>query len=779
MADSYSTRRFLGKSLFVTFFLIAIPLFPSQAPEFINQTTLNKFWELLHLLFIGIAVSYGLFGTRNVDNVSHDDSHSYASGIPNFSSVFEDCFGEHSMYYSGQGKVGSFNVKNGSFENPFEENVVQAWSSKYVQGEPTVVLAQSHCELGSFIDHKPLGLPVRSLKSRVEGGVSPEFGNVSSVIDSSDSSDKSETGGFSELGSENLVGKYNESDVLGSPIAWRSRSVRMRQRVAGRDATRPSHFKVEAGVSPEFGNVSSVIDSSDSSDKSESGAFSDLGPENLVGKYNESDVLGSPIASRSRSVRMRQRVDGGDATRPSHFKVEGGVSPEFGNVSSVIVSSDSSDKSESGGFSDLGPENLVGKYNESDVLGSPIAWRSRSVRMRQKVGGVATRPSHFKVEAGVSPEFGNVSSVIDSSDSSDKSESGGFSDLGPKILVGKYNESDVLCSPIACCSRSVSTRQRVDGGGVARPSHFRPLSVDGGGVARPSHFRPLSVDETQFRSLKSRSLLSQPSSHSPSTLSPSHSSSSESLNSKMIESPKERSSRRSFPHTSVNASHSQHYGDGSLLGTHSRICFKDELKESRDRLNDDSSSNTKEWISGYPLKFDAKPVAPPPSKAYSRGKSVRTFRTSRVSGSTRGTTDAGEKRENHTKGKSTMGSEGSKGESKPKFEQYNLPVGFKRQNLGGNSDIQNPTFSKNQNREKQECLENSESETEDEEFRVSSGEETISGTFSVAGSDSYEVDRKAGEFIAKFREQIRLQRTTSIDSTKGLNTSVASLGTSS
>ncbi|KAK8479930.1 hypothetical protein V6N13_021022 [Hibiscus sabdariffa] len=500
------TPRFLGKSLFVTFFLIAIPLFPSQAPEFINQTVLNKFWELLHLLFIGIAVSYGLFGRRNVDNVSHDASHSYASGIPNFLSVFEDGFGDHSMYYSEQGKAGSFNVKNGSFENPLEEKVVQAWSSKYVQGEPMVVLAQPHCELGLFVDRKPLGLPVRSLNSRVEGGDSPEFCNVSSVIDSSDSSDKSESGGFSDLGSENLVGKYNESDVPGSPIAWRPRSVRMRQR------------------------------------------------------------------------------------------------------------------------------------------------------------------------------------------------------------------------------------------------------VDGGGATRPSHFRPLSVDETQFRSLKSQSLLSQPSSHSPSSLSPSHSSSSESPNSKMIESPMERSSRRSFPHTSVNASHSRQYGDGSLLGTNSRIFFKDELKEFCDSKKYDSSSSTKEWISGYPLKFDAKPLAP--SKASLRGKSVRTIRTFRGSGSTRGTTNAGEKEENHTKGKSTMGSEGSKGESKPKFEQYNLPVGFKRQN-----------------REHQEGSENSESESEDEEFRVSSGEETISGTFSVAGSDSYEVDRKAGEFIAKFKEQIRLQRTTSIDSPNGTNTS--------
>ncbi|GMI98267.1 hypothetical protein like AT3G60380 [Hibiscus trionum] len=515
-----SNNRFLGKFLFFTFFLIAIPLFPSQPPDFINQTVLNKFWELLHLLFIGIAVSYGLFGRRNVDNVvSHDDSNSFASGISIFSSVFEDGF-DNSLYCSEQGKAGVFDVKNCSFENPFEGNVVQAWSSKYVQGEPMVVLAEPYCELGSFVDHKPLGLPVRSLKSRVESRVGPEFGNGSS--------------------------------------------------------------------------------------------------------------------------------------EPS-----------------VVDSSDSSDKSESERFSDLGSDNLEGKYNGSDVLRSPIAWRSRSVRMRQRVGG--------------------------------------------------------------------------------------------GGATRPSHFRPLSVDETQFQSLKSRSLHSQLSSHSPSSLSPSHSSSSESPDSKMIESPKEWSPRQSFPHTSVNASHSRKFSDGSLLGTRSRKCFEDELKELCDNKKDDSSSSTtKEWISGYPLKFDSKPAAP--SKVSSRGKSVWTFRTFRGSGSTRGYRDAGEKRDNHTKGKLTMGSEGSKGETELKF-------GFKSQYLGGNSDLQNPTFSKNQNQEQIECSENSESEGEDEDFQVSSGEETMSGTFGAVGSDSYEVDRKAGEFIAKFRQQIGLQRTTSIDSPKGINTS--------
>ncbi|XVF73509.1 hypothetical protein PTKIN_Ptkin12aG0207300 [Pterospermum kingtungense] len=521
-SSNYAYTRFVGKLLFFTFFLVAIPLLiPSQAPDFINQTILNKFWELVHLTFIGIAVSYGLFGRRNVDDVvvNLDDSHeSYVSAMFHVSSIFEDGF-DHSMCYSsGQGKAGFFNAKNGSFENPCEENVVQAWNSKYFHGEPMVVLAQPNCclekyaESGSFIDYKPLGLPVRSLKSMVETRGSPEFGN-------------------------------------------------------------------ESSESPSPG----VNDSSDGSNyKSGSGRFSDLGSDNLEGKF-----------------RVRECVHGG-------------------------------------------------------------------------------------------------------------------------------------------------------------------------------HFRPLPVDETQFESLKSRSLRST---DSPSdSLSPSHSKSSESPNSSELVMESSPCSQ-SFPPTSppvpkpiskgpVNASHSRQFSDGSLLGV--RKCFEDALNEFCDGERDDSSSSGKEWISGS-LKFDAKSSAT--SKASSRAKSVRTFRTfrarARASVSTR---DAGEKLENHRKGKLTMGSdeieEAYAGEIEPKIEEHNdLSIGLNRQNFGGDSYMTTPTSPKNQNREKQERSGNSAAESGQDLDRENEDSAAESGTFSLAGS---EVDRKAGEFIAKFREQIRLQRTTSIETPKRL-----------
>uniref|UniRef100_A0A0A8ZJI5 Uncharacterized protein n=1 Tax=Arundo donax TaxID=35708 RepID=A0A0A8ZJI5_ARUDO len=51
--------------------LALLPLLPSQAPEGLvagagaGQAFLAKAWELLHLLLVGIAVSYGLFSRRN------------------------------------------------------------------------------------------------------------------------------------------------------------------------------------------------------------------------------------------------------------------------------------------------------------------------------------------------------------------------------------------------------------------------------------------------------------------------------------------------------------------------------------------------------------------------------------------------------------------------------------------------------------------------------------------------------------------------------------------
>ncbi|KAL5815138.1 hypothetical protein ACOSQ3_025932 [Xanthoceras sorbifolium] len=226
---------FLYKALIVSIFLVVLPLFPSQAPEFINQNLLCRSWELLHLLFVGIAVSYGLFSHKNDEtekennNNNHskfDNAQTYVSRFLQVSPVFDD---------ENENLSGS------------DDNKVQTWSSQYYRNEPVVVVAKDHSVLdqeqrgaNSRIGDKPLLLPVRSLKSRVSGSdtVEPNVKSSSSSISRSSSNSGSrrfssssnkiknvELGGFDH--NVNMEDKLNENVVLPSPIPWRSRSGRM------------------------------------------------------------------------------------------------------------------------------------------------------------------------------------------------------------------------------------------------------------------------------------------------------------------------------------------------------------------------------------------------------------------------------------------------------------------------------------------------------------------------------------------------------------------------
>ncbi|PON43143.1 hypothetical protein PanWU01x14_276170 [Parasponia andersonii] len=254
------SSHFLYKAAIVTLFLIILPLFPSQAPDFISQNLLTGSWELLHLLFVGIAISYGLFGRKNDDtekendksnsNSKFENAQSYVSRFLQVSSVFDD----------------------ESLENPSgsDENKVQTWSSQYYRNEPpVVVLAQESSVLdknggtGSRTGERerPLLLPVRSLKSRIP---EPENGVVSgSAVSRSDSktgSRRFSSGSnreFGGLGCEKVEEKLKESVVLPSPIPWRSRSGRLEMKE-----------EVESGASmaePEFNRVESRAPRSQSS----------------------------------------------------------------------------------------------------------------------------------------------------------------------------------------------------------------------------------------------------------------------------------------------------------------------------------------------------------------------------------------------------------------------------------------------------------------------------------------------------------------------------------
>ncbi|GFS35563.1 hydroxyproline-rich glycoprotein family protein [Actinidia rufa] len=196
------------------------PIRPNPPPEFINQTVLTKLWELLHLLFIGIAVSYGLFGRK----------------------------------------------KSGT------ENEVETQSKS---GEPMVFVSRENCvleDLGkpkSVMDHKPLSLPIRSLRSKTTDRDAPE--SVKRNESTSDS-DKIKNGKFRGLIPINLEEKFKETVSIPSPVPWGSKSRRMEVR-ENMNSTSKSHshskhisngesefdyLKSEAFWSPIFSQTSSM-----------------------------------------------------------------------------------------------------------------------------------------------------------------------------------------------------------------------------------------------------------------------------------------------------------------------------------------------------------------------------------------------------------------------------------------------------------------------------------------------------------------------------------------
>ncbi|ONK56356.1 uncharacterized protein A4U43_C10F7580 [Asparagus officinalis] len=90
---------FLYKLIFVSVLIALLPIFPSsQSPELSNKSILTQTWELLHLLLVGIAISYGLFSRRNSDHDIEKETQlkpdttpeSYVSQILQVPSVFDE-----------------------------------------------------------------------------------------------------------------------------------------------------------------------------------------------------------------------------------------------------------------------------------------------------------------------------------------------------------------------------------------------------------------------------------------------------------------------------------------------------------------------------------------------------------------------------------------------------------------------------------------------------------------------------------------------------------------
>ena len=426
-----------------------------------------------------------------------------------------------------------------------------------------------------------------------------------------------------------------------------------------------------------------------------------------------------------------------------------------------------------------------GSFIDYKPLGLPV--RSLKSKVRKRDGAEFTSGS----------ESSSGSRGSSTSRSSDSTRRGGnFGDLGPMKLEQEFDEAAAAAA--AAVASSIPWRSRSMRNGMRNRV---------GNGNRSAHFRPHSVDETQFESLKSQSFTSTTSfSSHASSVSSSQSVSSESQNSSTEALGKQKSSQGAFleaslspriPKTgkgSLNVLHSRHYSIGSASGREVSRSSEDELKEwSRSRREDprdsigsasdrdvsrSSKDELKEWSrSRREDPWDSKESSPDSSKlnmsptsltkAPSRGKSVRTIRASRLPA---GAMKKGEICQNQIDHKDEKRRENLEEaymrKDKAKVAVESLMIGTSKQNLDNPYPMPNGTNA--MYHKKGEFSENAalgseqDSESEAESFQVSSEEDAVPGSVDDAGPYSDEVDKKAGEFIAKFREQIRLQKMASI-----------------
>ncbi|KAL5539215.1 hypothetical protein UlMin_044511 [Ulmus minor] len=842
-----SCSRFVCKALIFALFMAILPLFPSQAPDFINQSLITKFWELLHLLFIGIAVSYGLFCRRNVEmgdeNYSKIDSLEYdMSRMFHVSSMYEDGYenpygldekgvfrsrnqhslGEETTLCSDGSTVDeqcnpNLSISENGVENSCgygEDSQVQAWNSQYFQGEPMVVVNQPNYavdewgEPRSRVDYKPLGLPVRSLKSRSRKRESPEYvnGNESGSGSSASSrnSDQGRNDGmFGDMGSQNFEQRFDEAVASPSPIPWRSRSGRMRMREKAGNVTRSSHFRPLSVDETQFESLKTRSLRSNLSFSSQ-GSF----VSSSLGKYSPSHSIASDIlSSNMEDVNNAKSSQGSCAS-------SGSPSPPKA-MERVVVTEKSSQGSYASSVSPSPPkavERVVGKMNGSRGSYASSGSPSPPIAMERVTGKVKSSQGSYASSGSPSPPKA-MESVVVTEKSSQGYYASSVSPSPPKVerVAGKmkssrgsYASSGLPAPPIAM-ERVVSKVKSSQGSYASSGSPSPPKAMDrvvatekssqGYYASSVSPSPPKAAERVVGKMKSSRGSYASSGSPSPpkvmervggkvkSSQGASTSSglplsqkptkgdvrTTSSQGSYVSGSPsppkqrkrdvsKEKSSQGSSASgspsppkplndkASLSAFHTRGYSVGSLYDHHS-ISSKDYLKEFGGSRREDLLGS-KESGSSSSLKPEMKPESLP--KARLRGKSVRTIRPSGLSMES---INYGGKHERQVDGRDEINNsddpffwpkhehtEDQKKEMQQSFAKEN--VSAKSSDVSGN---------------------------EAEKLQVSSSDEEVdSASVITTTTDSHEVDKKAGEFIAKFREQIRLQKMASIDRSRGL-----------
>ncbi|TKY65235.1 hypothetical protein E2542_SST08093 [Spatholobus suberectus] len=884
-----SCSGFILKSLFLALFVIVLPLFPSQAPDFVSQTILNKFWELLHLLFIGIAVTYGLFSRRNSELDTHieiETTHSGADGatapsyvskvFPASSTIFDDggdgCENENpcgvdekrmmmmmhcwnpQSFDGGPGVVCSNGGTVGVFDEQYKThlpisedsfgyssvrcdgngtNVVQAWNSEYYHSEPVVVVDQPNYnsgECGEVVDYKPLGLPIRSLRSVARDVDSPKYVNESDSSSGSRASGKSRDREFGDLGPCNSEKKFNDVAAGGgsaSPIPWHSRNRRTeRERIHG-NVTCPLHFrplsvdetKFEALSFSSYTNVYSSLDS--------------ISSDNM--NFQEEEMRQQEASYVSSSEKMNFREEDVEQMKTSFVPVSeimnfqeediGQMKTTFVPFSEIL---DFQEKDMGSRKTSYAPASENTSFQEID-LGKKIfpgsSLRNRRMATKGKYAA-ASFPSHFRPMSVDETEFDSLGSksfqsvrsfpshtrMYSSLDSisSDMdfqeedmgqkktshmhtSENMNFQeeDMGHKktsyVHVSEnvnFQEEDMEQKKTSYLPASENMNfQEVDlGKKISQVSSSRNGMMESKGKSaadsHPSHFRPMSVDETQLESLSSRSFQSMGSFSSQSSLCSSLDSSlSENMNSPKEDLGEKKSSHRSSASSSpsplagrngeasLQAFQARGYTNGSSLQDDIKSSLNGDLRGLNEIGGEDPPGNKESGMRA--LQSDSeKPVSL--AKAPSRGKSVRT----RASGLTSGKMRMGEtssKQTDEKVEKNTNNVESVLRKDKMRSGEPDLPLkGVSKKTLDSYCPKPEIKFSDHRKRDKLEPPKNlpkQDSDIELENSRVSSDGNRVPECVNDSDLDS-EVDKKASEFIAKFKEQIRLQKMGPIEGSK-------------
>ncbi|KAF9687646.1 hypothetical protein SADUNF_Sadunf02G0114800 [Salix dunnii] len=389
----------LCKPLFFVLFLFLIPLFPSQAPEFISQSTIFiKFRDLAPPLFIGLAVCYGLFSRRNVEDFDSEPPLHYSDDSQ--SSYVSRIFQVPPISYDGPEKLSRYDDKN----------VNQNLNSQYYSGESMVNGTNGH-EL-----NKTGSQYCRDDESMVSGTKGHEL---------------NKTGSRYCRDGESMVNGINDHELNKTGSQYFRDDESMADDTNGNEQNEGGSLNAENDSENSFengdSNVVQALNSQYFQSKSmvvgsqPNYSLDEYGNLGQVGQVNDYRSLGLP----NRSLNPRIRI------------LDGSLLNKSATSFLASCSSDGSGRIENeNDFGDIPPTSFEEGFNETVALSDEIPWHPRSEmkEIREKVGSFAGDSSHFRSLSDDETQFESLKSQsFRSTTSLSFQRSPGPKPLGPSL----------------------------------------------------------------------------------------------------------------------------------------------------------------------------------------------------------------------------------------------------------------------------------------------------------------------------------------------------------